>query len=49
LACDVSKKKKKGVKILFLSLNYTWVSFFVPKLRKVRFLSLNFKKIHFYT
>ena len=34
---------------MFLSLNYSWVSFFVLELWKVRFSSLNFEKIHFYT
>ena len=39
----------KNIKLLFSSLNFTWNSFFVLKLWKVRFLSLNFENIHFYT
>ena len=37
------------VKILFSFLNYTWVSFFIPEFWKVRFSSLNFEKVYFYT
>ena len=40
---------KSLVKLLFSSLNYTWISFFVPELWKICFLSLNFEKVHFYT
>ena len=36
-------------KIFFSSLNYTWVSFFVPELWRICFSSLNFEKVHFYT
>ena len=40
---------KKKAKILFSSQNYTWISFFVPELWKIRFSSLNFEKFYFYT